>query len=287
MKNKNLEFFLEIYMEEIPARLVNDLSSQLKNNFEVLMNEKGITFSDIKSYGTPMRLVLFINGLKNKTDDKKLEIWGPPENISISNQKEFLKPAESFIKKNNINKREIQIKERNGMNFLYCKKTIKGTKNLENLKQITIESISKIKNKKFMRWSDKNFAFIRPIKNIFANMDKKFIKINFMKIPSENKIIGHRFSQMSDKKIKSFDDYLNFLKKSDVILDFESRRKKILDEVKKIEKKEKVYVNSDIDLINHVSNLTEYPKVLIGNFDKSFLKIQKERQMKMNQKEKH
>ena len=54
MKNKNLEFFLEIYMEEIPARLVNDLSSQLKNNFEVLMNEKGITFSDIKSYGTPM-----------------------------------------------------------------------------------------------------------------------------------------------------------------------------------------------------------------------------------------
>ena len=128
MKNNNLEFFLEIYMEEIPARLVNDLSSQLKNNFEVLMNEKGITFSDIKSYGTPMRLVLFINGLKNKTDDKKLEIWGPPENISISNQKEFLKPAESFIKKNNINKREIQIKERNGMNFLYCKKTIKGTK---------------------------------------------------------------------------------------------------------------------------------------------------------------
>ena len=94
MKNKNLEFFLEIYMEEIPARLVNDLSSQLKNNFEVLMNERGITFSDIKSYGTPMRLVIFINGLKNKTDDKKLEIWGPPENISISNQKDFLKPAE-------------------------------------------------------------------------------------------------------------------------------------------------------------------------------------------------
>ena len=42
MKNKNLEFFLEIIMEEIPARLVNDLSSQLKNNFEVLMNERGI-----------------------------------------------------------------------------------------------------------------------------------------------------------------------------------------------------------------------------------------------------
>ena len=55
MKNKNLEFFLEIYMEEIPARLVNDLSSQLKNNFEVLMNERGISFSHIKSYGTPMR----------------------------------------------------------------------------------------------------------------------------------------------------------------------------------------------------------------------------------------
>ena len=42
MKNKNLEFFLEIYMEEIPARLVNDLSSQLKNNFEVLLILQGV-----------------------------------------------------------------------------------------------------------------------------------------------------------------------------------------------------------------------------------------------------
>ena len=276
MKNKDLEFFLEIYMEEIPARLVNDLSSQLKNNFEILMKDKGIEYSHIKSYGTPMRLVLFIKGLKDKTEDKKLEIWGPPENISISNQKEFLKPAESFIKKNNINKKEILIKKKNGMSFLYCKKIIKGSKNQENLRQITIESISKIKNKKFMRWSDKSFAFIRPIKNIFANMNKKFIKINFMKIPSENKIIGHRFSQMSSKKIKSFDDYLNFLNKNDVILDFKSRKDKILEEVRRIEKKEKVYVNPDLDLINHVSNLTEYPKVLIGNFDKNFLKIPKE-----------
>ena len=69
MKNKNLEFFLEIYMEEIPARLVNDLSSQLKSNFEVLMKEKDITYSHIRSYGTPMRLVLFVNGLKDKTED--------------------------------------------------------------------------------------------------------------------------------------------------------------------------------------------------------------------------
>ena len=178
MKNKNLEFFLEIYMEEIPARLVNELSSQLKSNFEVLMKEKDITYSHIRSYGTPMRLVLFVNGLKDKTEDKKLEIWGPPENISISDKKEFLKPAESFIKKNNINKKEIQIMKKNGMNFLFCKKIIKGSKNQENLRQITIESISKIKNKKFMRWSDKSFAFIRPIKNIFANMNKKLSLIH-------------------------------------------------------------------------------------------------------------
>ena len=76
MKNKKLEFFLEIYMEEIPARLVNELSSQLKSNFEVLMKEKDIAYSHIRSYGTPMRLVLFVNGLKDKTEDKKLEIWG-------------------------------------------------------------------------------------------------------------------------------------------------------------------------------------------------------------------
>ena len=75
MKNKNLEFFLEIYMEEIPARLVNDLSSQLKSNFEVLMKEKDIAYSHIRSYGTPMRLVLFVNGLKDKTEDKNCLLY--------------------------------------------------------------------------------------------------------------------------------------------------------------------------------------------------------------------
>ena len=276
MKKNNLEFFLEIYTEEIPARLINDLCRQLENNFTKLLNERDINFDKVESMSTPMRLVIFVNGLSDKSKDKKLEIWGPPENIAISEKKELLRPAKSYMEKNNINEKQILIREKNGMKYLYCEKVVKGTSNKENLKDITINSLKNIKNKKFMKWGGVNFEFIRPIRNIYANFNKKFLKINFSNIPSINIIKGHRFSEKAKKNILNFNEYKKFLKSSDVILNFKDRREKIINEIKKIEEKNHFHVNPDKDLIDHVANLTEYPKVLIGNFDKNFLSIPKE-----------
>ena len=64
-----------------------------------------------------------------------------------------------------------------------------------------------------MRWGEGKFPFVRPIKNIYANFDNSFIKIKFENIKSKNLILGHRFSKLETNKIKSYSDYLKFLKK--------------------------------------------------------------------------
>ena len=75
MKNRDqIEFFSEIYVEELPARLVNDLGLQLKNNFVKGLAEYNIEYLDIISKNTPRRLTIYINGLDKKTKDKKVEI---------------------------------------------------------------------------------------------------------------------------------------------------------------------------------------------------------------------
>ena len=79
-----------------------------------------------------MRLVIFVNGLSDKSKDKKLEIWGPPENIAISEKRDILEIrelAKSYMEKNNINEKQILIREKNGMKYLYCEKVVKGISN--------------------------------------------------------------------------------------------------------------------------------------------------------------
>ena len=277
MKNRDqIEFFSEIYVEELPARLVNDLGLQLKNNFVKGLAEYNIEYLDIISKNTPRRLTIYINGLDKKTKDKKVEIWGPPKKICFDNKGKLLKPGLAFLDKNGIEEKELKFKEKNNSEFLYLNKKIKGSPNKENLKNILCNSLRNINNKKFMRWGEGKFPFVRPIKNIYANFDNSFIKIKFENIKSKNLILGHRFSKLETNKIKSYSDYLKFLKKGKVILCFKERKAKIISEINKIEKEKKFFINKDQDLLDHVANLTEFPMVLIGKYNKDFLKIPKE-----------
>ncbi|MEE2975452.1 MAG: glycine--tRNA ligase subunit beta [Thermodesulfobacteriota bacterium] len=274
--SQNYDFLLEIFTEEIPARLVNEIGLQLEKSFVDEMAKNSINYSKIKTYYTPRRIVVLINGLKSKQKDFEQFILGPPKKISMDKNNKLLKPGLSFVKKNQIKSNQIKITEKEGSEFLSVNKKVKGLNTKDFLRTAAIQSIKSIKNKKFMRWGESEFHFIRPIKNIFALFGRSQIKINIESIDNNNIIFGHRFYSEKGKKISSIAQYFNYMKKSSVILDFEERKEIIINQITKIEKKNKFFVEKDEDLLNHVANLTEYPNVLLGEFDKSFLKIPSE-----------
>lgn len=276
-QNKKLsKFILEVFVEEIPARLVNDLGNQLKNNFEKELNENSTTYSKLSSFFTPRRLIIAIEGLEKKQKDIEKFIIGPPKKISINNDGELLKPALAFIEKNNLNKKDIQITKKESGDFISANVKITGEKTADLLTKISYNAISKIKNKKFMKWGSSDFEFIRPIKNIFLLLDSRFLKINFNNIKNQNKIFGHRFFSNKGKKILSYKEYFEYMKRSFVEISFDERRKNIYQQIISIEKKLGIHVPKDDQLLDHVANLTEFPNVLVGEFDKDFLKIPKE-----------
>lgn len=274
--NKKSQFLLEIFVEEIPARLVNELSKQLENNFKKGMNESQIPHAKITSYCTPRRLVITVEGLDKKQKSIEKHIIGPPKKISIDGTGNLLKPGQAFLEKNNIRIEDIKIIKKNNSDFISADIKIVGQNTHEVLTKITYDSITSIKNRKFMKWGSKNFQFIRPIQNLFMLFDSKFLKIDLDGIKNENKVYGHRFYSNKGEKIFSSTEYFEFMKRSYVVLDFSNRKNTIKKQIEKIEKKLKVNVPIDEDLLNHVANLTEYPSVLSGNFDKEFLEVPKE-----------
>ncbi|MBT3445314.1 glycine--tRNA ligase subunit beta [bacterium] len=269
-------FLLEIFVEEMPARLVNDIESQLKNNFSQELENNSIIYEKVSSYSTPRRLIIHIEGLEKKQKDSNEFIVGPPKKISIDEDGTLLKPGNAFLDRYSIKRKQIEIITKNNSEFIGAKVRSVGIKTKDFLSQATIRCISSIKNRKFMKWGDSSFQFIRPIRNIFALFDSEFTKIKIETIKNENKIFGHRFYSNKGRKIPTINAYFKFLRDSYVLINFEDRRRSILNQIESIEKKNSFYVQIDHNLLNQVANLTEFPNVLCGNFEKEFLKIPKE-----------
>ena len=274
--NKLSTFLLEIFVEEMPARLVNELSKQLEDNFKRGIDEHSISYSSLCSYSTPRRLIVTIEGLEKKQKDINKYMVGPPKKISLDANGNPLKPAQAFIEKNKLNIKDIEIIKKNNSEFIAANVKIVGQNTSKILTEISHQAIVGIKNKKFMKWGKSEFQFIRPIRNLFLLFDSKFLKIDLFGIKNENKVYGHRFYDNKGKKILSFNEYFEFMKRSYVEVSFESRRVNIHNQILKIEEELGVHIPIDEELLSHVSNLTEFPKVLCGNFDREFLQIPKE-----------
>ena len=124
-----------------------------------------------------------------------------------------------------------------------------------------------------MRWGSYKTRYIRPIRWVVSLWNTKVVPIKLEMLVAGNQTRGHRFLSSGNIKIKHASDYEQLLNDLKVIADFEKRRSSIVSQIRKIEKKHNCHVELDENLLNEVTNLVEWPTVLIGNFEKEFLEL--------------
>ena len=156
--------------------------------------------------------------------------------------------------------------------FLYIKKEIKGAESKNLLPKMINEWLKSLNFGKTMRWGDKKEEFIRPIRWAIAMIRDEVIKFETFGIESGDFTFGHRnFKEAIN--IDFVGSYFCKLDKNGVILYQDERRKKILDEIQKIEKDNNLKVEIDTDLLEEIVTITEYPTPLLGTFDEKFLEL--------------
>ena len=124
-----------------------------------------------------------------------------------------------------------------------------------------------------MRWGSYKMRFIRPIRWIVSLWNNSIIPVKLEMVKAGNVTHGHRFLSSGEAIISEAADYENHLKKLFVIVDFEKRRESIVSQVKKLEKEKKIVVELDENLLSEVTNLVEWPTVILGDFGKEFLEL--------------
>jgi len=259
---------IEIGVEELPAiPFLKELPNIEKKWNDIL--EKNSLECEFDFYYTPRRLTLWHREFPTKQPDRVEESWGAPKSIAEKNPKAI----EGFAKKNGISLDEVTYKTKGNQEFLYVKKEIKGKDAKELIPAMIDEFLDSLNFGKSMRWADKQKEFIRPIRWINAILKDEVISFeSSYGVKSSNFTYGHR-NYKEPIFIDFVGTYFCQLDKHGVILYQDERRKKILNEIKKIEQDNDVKVEIDKDLLEEIVTITEYPTALLGSFEDKFLEL--------------
>ena len=266
-------FLLEIGLEEMPAQMILPAVEQLKSLAQKTCEKHRLNFNDLKTYSSPRRLAIKLSGLPDKENDRKVELKGPPLSVAKDADKNWTKAAEGFARKNNISIQSLETKTIDGKEYLFAQQRELGQPVPELLQESALQWISQLSFPKNMRWGSYRTRYIRPIRWVVSLWNSKVVPIKLEMLVAGNQTRGHRFLSTGYSKIKHASDYEQHLHGLKVIADFEKRRQSIVSQVRKLEKKHDCHVELDEKLLNEVTNLVEWPTVLIGDFEKEFLEL--------------
>lgn len=278
---------VEIFTEELPFSGIKREISNILQKFNKILQSNKIS-AKVEFFWTPRRLILYSLNFPLSQKDEVVEFFGPPLNIAY-NDGEPTNATNSFLKKLNISKDEIQVRQKDGKDCLYYTTTLKGKQTSSLLQEILIEFLASLSFGKSMKWGNNTTAFIRPIRNIFVLLDDNFIEIPNLahkyQFIQTNSIFPHRNKEA--KAIFKAKDYFDFLRNSGVIYSQIERKNIILEQIKNIEKNNNINVEIDNNLLDEIVSITEYPTAVYGEFEARFLVLPKEviiTSMKINQK---
>lgn len=270
-----MKLLFEIGMEENPARfLVNALNS-LKSNLEKKLKEQRIDYKEIKTYGTPRRLVILIEELAVKQRDLDILNMGPAKKVAYDENGEISRAGLGFAKSQGVGPKDLEIIETEKGEYIGVRKFSKGLDTKDLLANLLKELVFELEFPKSMKWGDKNFKFARPIQWFLAICDDSLIEFEIEGIKSSLESRGHRF--FGERfKIFSVDEYFEKIRKNNVIVDIDERKQMIKDMIKEkcTAPGEQVLIHKN--LLDEVANLVEYPYPIVGTFNKDFLEVPQE-----------
>jgi len=263
------ELFIELFSEEIPAKLQIDARRKIKQMLEEKLRKKEITFNSSQSFSTPKRLVFFISEIPEKIEKKGKVIKGPKVGTPEA-------ALDGFIKSNNLNKSDVYKKKIEKGDFYFAETKSKIIDILKELQEIIPETLQAYTWKKSMKWSTYNLNWARPLKSIISLFNNKVINFDFFHLRSGNLTFIDGANDEKIKKINSFETYLNTLKSQNIILDQEKRKNLVINKMNSICNARKLKNNFDEKLIEEVVNLVEKPNIILCKFDEIYLKVPQE-----------
>lgn len=270
------ELLIEFFSEEIPARMQARAADDLKRLVTDKLAANGLTFTTAEAHSTPRRLALVVDGLPERTADVREEKKGP--RVGSPEQ-----AVAGFLKSAGLDSLDQCEQRDTGKGVFYFAVTEKkGRETAEVLAEIIPTAMAELPWPKSMRWGTGTVRWVRPLHSIIALFGGRVLDGGYDiggtqgRIAFGNTTRGHRFLAPDAFTVDSFADYKEKLRAAKVVLDREERKAKIKADAEALAAAQGLTLSPDDALLEEVAGLVEWPVVLMGSIDESFMDVPSE-----------
>ena len=261
---------IELFSEEIPARMQAGAAENLKTLVTNGLVEAGLTYSGAKAFSTPRRLALAVEGVSAESPTVREERKGPKVGAPE-------KAIEGFLRGAGISRGDLEERE-TPKGVIYFATIEKEGRAAEAIIAETLEAtIRNFPWPKSMRWGDGSLRWVRPLHSIICLFEdeagSRVIDFEIDGIKSGATTEGHRFMAPKRFSVTSFDDYEAQLKRAFVVLNAKERADDILQDATNQAFANGLELVEDNGLLMEVAGLVEWPVVLMGSIDETFLDL--------------
>ncbi|NQY82562.1 MAG: glycine--tRNA ligase subunit beta, partial [Alphaproteobacteria bacterium] len=265
------ECLLEIFQEEIPARMQAKAVGQLLMRFTHQLDQAKLRYASLRGYVTPLRLVLVIEGLEGRQSDRSTESKGPllsaPE-----------KAIAGFLRNHGL--ADIadcdHLETPKGTALLY-RQTVHGQTTVELLPTIIATVLRDFSWTNEMRFANQEFRWVRPLRQVLAVYDgvalEGSLDLGGRKQPFAQEFVLDRFRSDVHPAPKNFAEYKKALSASGIVLDAEQRQAQIRQGLEQLARAEGCVWHEDRFLLDEVAGLVEQVHVLHGSIEARFMAL--------------
>ena len=268
------DFLLEIGTEEIPAGYLEPAASALAETVcESLAGER-LDRGETRTLYTPRRMTLFLADLPDAQDDFSELVQGPSKRIAYDASDKPTKAGEGFARAHGVTVDELILQDTRNGPYVFARKTVKGSPTRDVLAQIIPQVIARVPFPKSMHWKEVTFSFARPIRSILALLGDEVVPFECAGVASGRVTYGHPFLAPGPVEIKhaDLDEYRDALRRAFVIVDVDERREMTKEQIEKLLAAHDASL-TELDLLDEVTDLVEYPHAVEGSFPEHYLEV--------------
>ena len=260
------ELLLELFSEEIPARMQARAAADLAGMIGEGLSKQGLTFKEPQAFATPRRLTLVIGDLPSATPDISEERRGP----RVGSPEQAL---DGFLKGAGVTLDQCEQRDTGKGVFYFAVIRKSGRQTADLVKELVEQTMAAFPWPKSMRWGAGSVRWVRQLQSILCLFDGKVVPVKFGGVAAGDRTRGHRFQAPAAFAVRDFADYRAKLAEAKVLLDPAERRAAILDQARAAAAAEGLTLKDDEGLLNEVAGLVEWPAVMAGRFDEAFMDV--------------
>jgi glycyl-tRNA synthetase beta chain len=262
------DLLIELFSEEIPARMQAKAATDLQKLVTDGLVEAGLTYAGAAAFSTPRRLTLSLEGLTPESQAVREERKGPSTSAPD-------KALEGFLRSTGLTKDQLEVRDVKKGQVYFAVVEKPGRMAADIIAEVLEKTIRNFPWPKSMRWGTGTLKWVRPLHSIIcilsdeAGVDVVPVDIDGIKAGTETR--GHRFMAPDTFSVTNFDDYEAKLKRSKVILRAEERADMNWHDATNQAFAQGLEIVEDRGLLSEVANLVEWPVVLMGTIADDFL----------------